>query len=71
MAPVVGHRLLHGRGTKHWKGWGGACDVPCKLHTCWMLRNGMVGMGVASRVSPRIIVFFFTVPMAEVHRISL
>ena len=29
------------------KGWGGVghVNVPCTLHTCWMLRNGRVGVG--------------------------
>ena len=28
-------------------GWGGVghVNVPCTLHTCWMLRNGRVGVG--------------------------
>ena len=28
-------------------GWGGVghVNVPCALHTCWMLRNGRVGVG--------------------------
>ena len=29
------------------KGWGGLghVNVPCTLHTCWMLHNGRVGVG--------------------------
>ena len=56
IVPVVGHRPLQGRGTKCFfcvlnvferLGWGGVghVNVPCTLHTCWMLRNGRVGVG--------------------------
>ena len=52
---VVGHRLLHSRGTNCFfllferigRVGVGHVNVSCKLRTCWMLRNARIWVGGA------------------------